>query len=276
VYVKSVGVGTPEKRPLQFLLFRLDKESLDTYVYRKKVIDICMLESSKFGYSVKDPEKSCEECYTIAIMAKVSQESSTEYTPSYTTPVQTNCRNEFGGVSCTSTGGQTYGGQAYKSYYYSKYASFDVLQVNKAKNSMEEVRSVFVSLNSDTGNFTDQTAENLCKGFFAGYAKDLSQWVDVKTPKKLFEQETSASLGFITVDAKEGTIVSRIDPNSTAYQSGIRQGDILKAINYVTLTTTEELREILKRINPTGTAAAKSGGGPQCNTPDIKLQVIAH
>lgn len=59
---------------------------------------------------LKNDWLNCE----IEAAQRVPQNIAVGTTPTYTTPIQTQCYSTgYGGVRCTQTGGQTYGGQSY-------------------------------------------------------------------------------------------------------------------------------------------------------------------
>ena len=73
--------------------------STDLYLYRE-------------GGTVSRADNDFFECELAAARA-VPQDTRVETTPTFTTPVQTNCYNTVYGVQCNTTGGQVYGGQTY-------------------------------------------------------------------------------------------------------------------------------------------------------------------
>lgn len=66
----------------------------------------------KEGGTVSRADNDYFECEVVAARG-VPQDTRVGTTPTYTTPVQTNCYNYGSSVQCYSTGGQTYGGNAY-------------------------------------------------------------------------------------------------------------------------------------------------------------------
>lgn len=71
----------------------------DHYLYRQ-------------GASVSQADSDYFECKLSAARA-VPTDARVGTTPTYTTPVQTNCYTVGYSVQCNTTGGQTYGGQTY-------------------------------------------------------------------------------------------------------------------------------------------------------------------
>lgn len=68
---------------------------------------------AKSGVTVGRMQNDFLNCQ-IEAAQRVPQNMSVATTPSYTTPVQTQCYSTgYGGVNCRQTGGQTYGGQTY-------------------------------------------------------------------------------------------------------------------------------------------------------------------
>lgn len=67
---------------------------------------------SKAGVTVGQMQNDFTDC-EIEAAQRVPQQMTIGTTPTYTTPLSTQCVNNGYSVSCNTTGGQTYGGQTY-------------------------------------------------------------------------------------------------------------------------------------------------------------------
>ncbi|TCM85540.1 hypothetical protein [Rhodovulum steppense] len=71
-----------------------------------------LIYPTKSGVTAAGRQKDFTNC-RIEAAQRVPQHTMTRTTPTYTTPIQTQCYNYGYTVSCNTTGGQTYGGNTY-------------------------------------------------------------------------------------------------------------------------------------------------------------------
>jgi serine protease Do len=69
-----------------------------------------------------------------------------------------------------------------------------------------------------------------------------------ETPEKLgfSVQDLTAGLAEqLGYDTTEGVVVSRVDPNSAAFQAGMRRGMLIRQVNRQTIHNTEDFQKVL-------------------------------